>query len=443
MKVFVAGASGAIGMRLVPQLIAAGHEVTAMTRSEQKTGRLRAFGATAVAADALDRNQVMQAVMRAEPEVMIHQLTGLADVKSLRNFDREFVLTNRLRTEGTDHLLEGARAAGTRRFIAQSHGNWSYERTGTGLKTEEDPLDPDPPANQVKSLEAIRYLEQGIREADGIEAIALRYANFYGPGTGFALGGDIVSQVRKRKLPIIGDGGGVWSFVHVDDAAAATIAAIEHGSPGIYNVVDDEPAPVSAWLRALAEAVGAKPPRHVPAWLGRLAAGEVGVSMMTQIRGTSNAKAKRELVWSPRSAATDRASKTASAMSRSRALNRSPCPCEALDQPPAIPAATPTDRRAIAFAVTCSRPAFAYPPKGRSSEGIPIALAATSMAGCRAEVSARGSVELGPGDAIVHSEMVREIVAITDPTATVCGFGRRRLASPLADANRQGQREGH
>ena len=151
-----------------------------------------------------------------------------------------------------------------------------------------------------KSLEAIRYLEHGLREADGIEGIALRYANFYGPGTGFALDGDIVTQVRKRQLPIIGDGGGVWSFVHVDDAAAATIAAIEHGRPGVYNVVDDEPAPVSAWLHALAEAVGAKPPRHVPVWLGRLAAGEVGVSMMTQIRGTSNAKAKRELAWSPR-----------------------------------------------------------------------------------------------------------------------------------------------
>jgi nucleoside-diphosphate-sugar epimerase len=300
MKVFVAGASGAIGMRLVPQLIAAGHDVTAMTRSEQKAGRLRALGATAVAADALDRNEVMHAVMRAEPEVMIHQLTALAGVKSLKNFDREFALTNRLRTEGTDHLLEGARAAGTRRFIAQSHGNWTYERTGTRLKTEEDPLDPDPPANQVKSLEAIRYLEHGVREADGIEGIALRYANFYGPGTGFALGGDIVTQVRKRQLPIIGNGGGVWSFVHVDDAAAATIAAIEHGTPGVYNVVDDEPAPVSAWLRALAEAVSAKPPRHVPVWLGRLAAGDVGVSMMTQIRGTSNAKAKRELAWSPR-----------------------------------------------------------------------------------------------------------------------------------------------
>jgi nucleoside-diphosphate-sugar epimerase len=300
MKILVAGAGGAIGMRLVPQLVAAGHEVTAMTRSEQKTGRLRAVGAKAVAVDALERNQVMQAVLRAEPVVMIHQLTGLAGVKSLKHFDREFVMTNRLRTEGTDHLLDAARAAGTRRFIAQSHGNWSYGRTGTGLKTEDDPLDSDPPANQVESLEAIRYLEHAVRDADGIEGITLRYANFYGPGTGFALDGDIVGQVRKRKLPIIGAGDGVWSFVHVDDAAAATIAAIEHGTPGVYNVVDDEPAPVSVWLRALAEAVGAKPPRHVPVWLGRLAAGEVGVSMMTQIRGTSNAKAKRELVWSPR-----------------------------------------------------------------------------------------------------------------------------------------------
>ena len=299
MKVFVAGGSGAMGMRLVPQLLSAGHEVVAMTRSETKAGRLRALGAEAVVADGLDRGAVVQAVMRAESEVVIHQLTALAGVKSSKNFDSEFALSNRLRTEGTDHLLEGARAVGARRFVAQSYGSWNYERTGTGLKTEEDLLDPNPPKHQTESLQAIRYLEQVVCEADDIEGIALRYGNFYGPGTGTDVNGNIVDPVRKRQLPIIGTGAGVWSFVHIDDAASAAVAALDHGAPGVYNIVDDEPAPVSAWLPVLAQAVGAKPPRHVPVWVGRLAAGEVGVSMMTQIRGTSNAKAKRELGWKP------------------------------------------------------------------------------------------------------------------------------------------------
>jgi nucleoside-diphosphate-sugar epimerase len=239
----------------------------------------------------------MQAVMRAEPEVVIHQLTGLTGVKSYRNFDKEFALTNRLRTEGTDHLLAAAQAAGVRRFIAQSYGNWNYARTGSGLKTEEDPLDANPPRHQRQTLAAIRHVEEAVVGAGGI---ALRYGNFYGPGTGIALDGDVVRQVRKRRLPIVGDGAGVWSFVHMDDAATAAVDAIERGRPGIYNIADDEPAPVAAWLPALAEAVGAKPPRRVPVWLGRLAAGEVGVSMMTQIRGTSNAKARRELGFVPR-----------------------------------------------------------------------------------------------------------------------------------------------
>jgi 2-alkyl-3-oxoalkanoate reductase len=300
MKVFVAGASGAMGKRLVPQLVAGGYEVVALTRSEAKAGALRAVGAQAVVADALDRPAVIQGVMRTEPEVVIHQLSGLTGVKSFKNFDREFALTNRLRTEGTDYLLEGARAAGARRFIAQSYGNWNYARTGSELKTEDDPFDPSPPRNQTESLKAIRYVEEAVVGANGIEGIALRYANFYGPGTGFALDGDIVKQVRKRQLPLVGDGGGVWSFVHMDDAATAAINAIDHGTPGVYNIVDDQPVAVATWLPALAEAVGAKPPRHVPVWLGRLAAGEVGVSMMTQIRGTSNAKAKRELGFAPR-----------------------------------------------------------------------------------------------------------------------------------------------
>ena len=246
-------------------------------------------------ADALDRHAVAAALLTTEPDVVIHQLTGLKGVKSFKKFDEEFASTNRLRTEGTDFLLEGARAAGATRFIAQSYGNWNYERTGTTPKSETDPLDQSPPKNQVKSLQAIRYLEKAVVEAEGVEGIALRYGNFYGPGTGFALDGDIAEQVWKRQFPLVGDGAGVWSFVHMDDAAAAAIAAVERGEPGIYNIADDEPVRVSTWLPAFAESVGAKSPRHVPVWLGRLAAGDVGVSMMTQIRGTSNVKAKREL----------------------------------------------------------------------------------------------------------------------------------------------------
>jgi 2-alkyl-3-oxoalkanoate reductase len=300
MRIFVAGASGAIGRRLVPLLVAGGYEVSAMTRSEEKMEALRSVGAHPVVADGLDRTAVMQAVVRAEPEVVIHQMTGLTGVKSFKRFDDEFASTNRLRTEGVDYLVEAARSAGARRVIAQSFGNWNYERTGDGLKTEEDPLDPDPPANQRRSLHAIRYLERAVVEADQFEGVALRVGNFYGPGTGFALDGDLVRLVRKRRLPIVGDGAGVWSFIHVDDVATATIAAIDHGQPGIYNIADDDPAAVSVWLPELAKAVEAKPPRRVPVWLGRLAIGEVGISMMTKIKGASNAKAKRELDWTLR-----------------------------------------------------------------------------------------------------------------------------------------------
>jgi len=299
MKVFVAGASGAVGHRLVPLLVASGHEVTAMTRSEQKVGSLRSQGAEAVVADALDRRSVMQAVMRAEPEIVIHHMTGLTGVKSFKRFDDEFAMTNRLRTEGADHLLEAARSAGTRRVIVQSFGNWNYARTGDRLKTEQDSLDPNPPANQRRSLGAIRYLERAVLDASELEGVVLRCGNFYGPGTGFALDGDLIRLVRKRQLPIVGAGTGVWSFIHVDDVATATIAAIDHGSPGVYNVVDEDPAAVSVWLPELAKAVGAKRPLRIPVWLGRLAVGDVGVSMMTQIKGASNAKAKRELAWTP------------------------------------------------------------------------------------------------------------------------------------------------
>ena len=300
MKVFVAGATGTMGRRLVPLLVADGHEVVAMTRSPQQAATLHAAGAQHVVADALDRGAVVEAVRRARPEVVIHQLTGLIGVTNLRNFDREFALTNRLRTESIDYLLEGARAAEASRFIAQSFGGWNYGRSGSGLKTEDDPLDPAPSAHQSASLAALRYLDEKVAGASHLTGLAFRYANFYGPGSAIALDGDVVAMVRKRRLPVIGTGAGVWSFVHIDDAATATAAAVRSGAAGVYNIVDDEPAPVADWLPELARAVGARPPRHVPVWLGRVAAGDVGVSMMTRIRGTSNAKAKRELGWSPR-----------------------------------------------------------------------------------------------------------------------------------------------
>lgn len=300
MKVLVAGATGAVGKRLVPMLVAGGHEVVGLTRSDANAARLRSLGARAVSADALDAAAVRRAVLEAAPEAVIHQLTALTGVTNYRNFDREFAATNRLRTEGTEHLLGAALEAGTRRFVAQSYGGWTYQRTGSGLHVETDPFDPAPPKRQTRSLAAIRHMEETVLGAAGIEGVVLRYGAFYGPGTNVALDGDIATLVRKRKVPIIGDGGGVWAFCHVDDAGSAAIAAMERGAPGAYNVADDRPMPVAEWLPVLAEALGAKAPRHVPVWVGRLAAGDVGVSMMTQIEGMSNAKAKRELGWAPR-----------------------------------------------------------------------------------------------------------------------------------------------
>jgi nucleoside-diphosphate-sugar epimerase len=299
MKVFVAGANGAVGKPLVSQLVAHGYDVVAMTRSPEHSDSLRALGAEPVVADALDRAALLQAITQAAPEVVIHQLTALAGAKDYKHFDDEFALTNRLRTEGTDNLLAAAQATGARRFIIQSYGNWNYERSGARIKTENDPLDPTPPRSQTKSYEAIRYLEHAVLGADRIEGVVLRYGNLYGPGTGFALNGDIATSVRKRMLPILGNGAGIWSFIHVDDAASATVAAIQPSARGIYNIADNEPAPVSVWLPEYARAIGARPPFHVPVWLGRLVAGDVGVSIMTQIRGASNAKAKRELGWMP------------------------------------------------------------------------------------------------------------------------------------------------
>jgi 2-alkyl-3-oxoalkanoate reductase len=296
MKVFVAGATGAIGKQLIPQLVAAGHEVTGMTRSPAKAEVLRALGAKAAVADGLDRTAVREAVLRAEPEAVIHQMTSLSGTFNLKKFDEFFALTNRLRTEGVDYLLEAAQAAGARRFLAQSNCV-DFERTGALVKSEDDPRDPDPPVALGRLLAALRHLEAATLGAAGIQGLALRYAAFYGPGTNLAPGGEMVELVRKRRLPIIGDGSGVWSLIHMVDAAAATVAALERGAPGVYNVADDEPAPASVWLPELARLLGAKPPLRVPVWLGRLAAGEAGVLLFTRLRGASNAKAKRELGW--------------------------------------------------------------------------------------------------------------------------------------------------
>jgi 2-alkyl-3-oxoalkanoate reductase len=299
MRVFVAGAGGAIGRRLVPALVGAGHSVVGMSRSAKGAEAIRAGGGEPVIADALDQAAVTEAVRGAGPEIVVHELTAIPARLNLRKFDREFELTNRLRREGTDHLVAAVRAAGARRLVAQSFAGWPYAREGGAVKSEEDPLDPNPPAGFRETLDAIRYLEATVLAAPGLEGVALRYGPLYGPGTSIGEGGSIVEDVRRRRVPVVGDGGGVWSFLQIDDAAGATLGAIERGSAGVYNVVDDDPAAVFEWLPALADAIGAKPPRRVPAWLARVAIGEHGVAMMTTIRGASNAKAKRELDWQP------------------------------------------------------------------------------------------------------------------------------------------------
>jgi nucleoside-diphosphate-sugar epimerase len=299
MKVFVAGATGAIGKQLVPMLVEGGHEVTAMTRTPAKADLMRPLGARPAIADALDPEAVAQAVAEAEPEAVINQLTAIDTGAVSRSMDKMFAQTNRLRTEGTDHLLAAARAVGARRFIAQSFAGWPYERTGGPIKSEEDPLQEHPPKTVSETLGAIKYLERVVTEVEGIEGLALRYGGFYGPGTSIAVNpdGEQVEMIRKRRFPVVGNGAGIWSLVHVHDAAAATVAALDRGRRGAYNVVDDEPAPVSVVLPELAKAVGAKPPRHFPRWVGRLLAGEGMTVMMTEVRGASNEKVKRELGW--------------------------------------------------------------------------------------------------------------------------------------------------
>jgi len=286
-----------IGKRLVPLLRANGHEVVGTTRSPGKVDDLRALGAEPRVLDVLDAVAVGKAVSEARPEVVVHQATALSDLGNLRNLDEAFADTNRLRTEGTDNLLAAAQAAGAEEFVAQSFAGWPYAKEGSLVKDEEAPLDPSPPANAEQSMAAIRHLEKAVAGAEALAGIVLRYGGFYGPGTSLFEGGEHVAAIRKRAFPLVGSSAGMWSFVHIDDAAAATLAAIERGGRGIYNVVDDEPAPASEWLPYLAERLGAKQPRHVPEWLGRLVAGEQVVSMMTEARGASNAKAKRELGW--------------------------------------------------------------------------------------------------------------------------------------------------
>jgi nucleoside-diphosphate-sugar epimerase len=299
MRILVAGATGAIGLQLVPQLIAAGHSVVGTTRTAAKAELIKRMGAEPVIADGLDAPAIRAAVIAAGPDTIIDQMTDLADVTDIRHFDRAFTATNRLRTQGTDFLLAAAREARVGRFIAQSFCGWTYGRGGEEVKTETDALDPDPPEELRRTLQAIQHLEDAVAGSADPEGIVLRYGSFYGPDTGM-LSRAMIDQLRSRRVPLIGGGGGRWSFIHVEDAAAATVAAVERGKPGnIYNIVDDEPAEVSEWLPALATLVGARSPIRVPAWLGRLFAGEHLVSMMTEVRGGSNAKAKQELGWRP------------------------------------------------------------------------------------------------------------------------------------------------
>jgi 2-alkyl-3-oxoalkanoate reductase len=292
MRVFVAGASGAIGTRIVPQLIGHGHEVTGTFRSADNAARLRALGAEPVALDLLDAGAVRVAVLDAKPDAIVHQATALAGARFSRSLDRTFAATNRLRTEGTDALLAAAREAGVRRFVGQSYAPFRYAREGSAVKTEDDPLDQDPPAGMRQTFAAMSHLDEAVTAAGGV---VLRYGGFYGPDDD-----GLAGPVRKRQNPIIGDGGGITPFIHLDDAAAATVLALDHDGPAIYNITDDDPAPAREWVPVLAEVLGAKPPWHVPAWLAGIIAGKGAVQVLTRCRGAANDKAKRELGWTLR-----------------------------------------------------------------------------------------------------------------------------------------------
>ncbi|MFG1623044.1 NAD-dependent epimerase/dehydratase family protein [Kribbella sp. NPDC049227] len=299
MKVLVAGATGGLGRSLVPQLVAAGHEVVGMIRSESKAASIKALGANVVLADGLDAAAVKAAVDTVRPEVVVHQMTALKSGIDFKKFDQSFAMTNRLRIEGTDNLLSASQAAGVRRFVVQSYAGWNLQHGGSATKTEADPLDPNPVAAQRQTMAGIKHLESVVTNAEGIEGIALRYGAFYGPTGDIGKGGSMVEMIRKRQLPLIGDGAGVWSFIHYDDAADATVKAVESDATGIYQIADDDPAQAAVWLPEFARILGVKGPRHVPVWLGRLAAGEVGVAAFTTMRGADNSLAKATFDWQP------------------------------------------------------------------------------------------------------------------------------------------------
>jgi 2-alkyl-3-oxoalkanoate reductase len=299
MKVFLAGATGAIGSRLVPQLVEAGHQVTAMTRSKEKLGKLYDLGAEAVACDVFDAGRLGSVVARAEPDAVINELTDLPQSLNPRRLKEYYAANNRVRREGTANLLSAARGAGVRSFLVQGAAYW-YAPTGGPVKTEEAPLYLDAPSPIGPAVETIKEVEEAVLTADGIEGIVLRYGMFYGPGTWYAKDGDVGRQVRKRRYPMIGHGEGTYSFIHVDDAASATVAALESARPGVYNVVDDEPVSAAEWMPVYVEALGAKRPPRVPAFVARLIAGDALVTWMLGLRGASNEKIKEELGWRPK-----------------------------------------------------------------------------------------------------------------------------------------------
>jgi 2-alkyl-3-oxoalkanoate reductase len=300
MRVFVAGASGTIGRRLVARLVQEGYEVTGTTRTPEKLEVIEAMGATGVLMDARQRDAVLTAVSNAKPEVVIHQMTAIPQTLDVRRFAESLATTNWLRTEGTQFLLDAARASKARKFMAQSYSGWPNVREGGRVKFEADPLDPDPPKSMRPTLEAIRKLEAMVTGVEGVDGIVLRYGAFYGPGSSISSGGSLVSAVRKRQFPIFGRGSGIWSFVHVDDAVEATMLALEGGSTGVYNIVDDDPAEVAEWLPELARATGARKPLRLPGWMGALLMGEAGMSLMNEVKGSSNLKARKLLGWEPR-----------------------------------------------------------------------------------------------------------------------------------------------
>jgi len=297
MRVLLAGATGALGHFLGPALVRAGHQTWGTTRNAAGFGKVAALGLRPVAMDGLDAESVLGAVEESQPDVIVHQLTALSGGIDLRHFDRSFAVTNQLRTEGTDHLLNAARKFGVRRVVAQSYTGWTNPRSGGPVADETVGLDPDPPKQVVETIAAIAHVEGAVAGAGDLEGVVLRYGGFYGPGTGISIGGEMLDVVRKRQLPVVGSGAGISSFVHIVDAAAATAIAVERGAAGLYNIVDDDPAPASEWIPGLAAAVGAKPPWHLPAWLARPLIGQHGINVMTLARGSANGKARAELGW--------------------------------------------------------------------------------------------------------------------------------------------------